>query len=82
MDMSKVIWALVAFGIGLAIGNCISWSALFAGICLMASAVYVGTAILNGLGMIDQTLREQSEQPEERRPIGFEQNLVDVDDPE
>ena len=79
MDLSKILWGLVAFGIGLAIGGCLELSALFIGFCILFGAYFIATAILNGL---QNHVEQMQQQEEERRPIGFPTNYVQVGEDE
>lgn len=78
MDLSKLVWALVAFGIGLTVGGCLEISALFIGLCLLLGAYFIASAVINGLAGLQQP--QQTTEPEASRPIGYEQSLVDINE--
>lgn len=81
MDLTKILWALVAFGVGLCIGGCLELSALFIGFCLLFGAYYLSTALFNAVDRFTQTLFEQQQkEQEEQRTIGYENSLREINE--
>ena len=78
MDLSKVLWLVVAFALGLCLGGILPLWAFFIGFAVLFAGFYVSAVIANVI-----TPLYPKEEPEaEERHIGFQQNLMDVDEEE
>ena len=88
MDLSKILWALGAFALGLCLGGCIEIgtlllvvSILFGAYLIVNAIINAGDAVLNALqnikGSVDAFKKDEDET---RRPIGFETNYVEINE--
>ena len=76
MDLNKVLWLIAAFALGLTLGGIIPVWAFFIGFCVLYAVYYLAAVLANLIA----PLYPKEEEPEDRRPIGFQTNLMDLED--
>ena len=86
MDLTKVLWALGAFTLGLCIGGVVEIGTLVVVACILFGVYYVSVSVFNAVGGVREdveSLKRTLDQPkdeEQRTPIGFQSNLVEINE--